>query len=67
MSEKIRVLLIKQNMSITELAKRLEVTPQNMYNKLKRDNFSVKEMQEIANVVGVNFECNFLLDDGTKI
>ena len=37
------------------LAHRLNTTPQNLYNKFKRDNFSEKELQEIANAM----ECEF--------
>ena len=67
MTEKIKILLIKKNMTVTDLAKKLNVTPQNLYNKFKRDNFSVKELQDIANVLDVEFEFGFVLEDGTKI
>ena len=67
MTEKIKILLIKKNMTVTDLAKKLDVTPQNLYNKFKRDNFSVKELQDIASALGVEFEFGFILEDGTKI
>ena len=67
MTEKIKILLIKKNMTVTDLAKKLNVTPQNLYNKFKRDNFSVKELQDIANVLDVEFEFGFVLEDGTKV
>ena len=67
MTEKIKILLIKKGMTVTNLAEKLNVTPQNLYNKFKRDNFSVKELQEIATVLEVEFEFNFVLEDGTKI
>lgn len=67
MTEKIKILLIKKNMTVTDLAKKLNVTPQNIYNKFKRDNFSVRELQVIAKVLDVEFDYGFILKDGTKI
>lgn len=67
MSEKIKILLIKKGMTAADLAKRMETKPQNIYNKFKRDNFSEKELQEIAEIVGVKYEGFFFLEDGGKI
>lgn len=67
MAEKIKILLLKKKMTVTDLAKSLGVTPQNLSNKFKRDNFSEKELVEIADVLGVKFEAHFVLEDGTKI
>lgn len=67
MAEKIKVLLVKKDMSTVDLANKLGVTPQNLYNKFKRDNFSEKELKEIADALGVKFEAYFVLEDGEKI
>lgn len=67
MTEKIKILLVKKNMSAAALAKALGTTSANLYNKFKRDNFSEKELIEIANVIGCKYEGNFLLDNGDKI
>lgn len=67
MAEKIKILLVKKKMSTADLATKLDVTPQNLYNKFKRDNFSEKELVEIAKVLNVKYEGFFLLDDGDKI
>ena len=40
MTEKIKILLVKKEMSAAKLAAQLETSPQNLYNKLKLDNFS---------------------------
>lgn len=66
-SEQIRMLLIKQKMTIGALADRLGQSRQNLSNKLSRDNFSVLELQQIASVCGVEYESFFVLPDGTKI
>ena len=67
MGEKIRVLLKRKNVTITELSKRLETTNQNMANKLKRDNFSTNELNDIAKELGCEFEGYFVDKDGNKI
>lgn len=67
MTEKIKILLVKKNMSSAKLAELLGVTPQNLYNKFKRDNFSEKELKEIADALGVDFEMNFIMENGEKI
>lgn len=67
MTEKIKVLLVKKKVSAAKLAELLDTTPQNLYNKFKRDNFSEKELKEIADALGVKFEAYFVLEDGEKI
>lgn len=64
MSEKIRILLIKKgNMSITDLAKLLDTSPQNLSGKIKRDNFSEKELQEIAHVLNCEYKSSFVIKE----
>ena len=68
MTEKIKILLVKKNMSVVQLADLLKTTPQNIYSKLKRDNFSEKELNEIASVLGVRYFGNFEMPEtGEKI
>lgn len=62
-SEKIRILLIKRKMTMSELADKIEVTPQNLSNKLSRDNFSEKEMQEISKALGCNLNISFKMEE----
>lgn len=63
MSEKIELVLVKRKMSKSALAEKLNCSPSNLYNKFKRDNFSEKELQEIAEVLNCTFEANFVLND----
>lgn len=67
MTEKIKILLVKKNMSAAQLSKELGTTSANLYNKFKRDNFSEKELAEIADILGCKYEGSFLLDNGEKI
>ena len=64
MSEKIRILLIKRgNLSQTELAKKLNTSPQNLNDKLKRDNFTERELQAIASALDCTFTATFTMND----
>ena len=63
MSEKIRLVLAKKNKSKAWLAEQLNWSTSNLYNKFKRDNFSEKELLEIAKVLDCTFEANFVLND----
>lgn len=67
MGEKIRILLKRKHVTILELSKRLKTTNQNMANKLKRDNFSMNELEEIAKALDCEFEGIFVDKDGEKI
>jgi hypothetical protein len=63
MTEKIRIMLVKQgNISEAELARRLEQTPANLHHKMKRDNFSEKELREIADVLDCGLKINFVMN-----
>lgn len=68
MAKKINVLLIETGITKQELARRLETTPSNISGKLKRDNFSERELQEIAAACGASFEGSFIITGtGKKI
>ena len=47
-------------MSVTDLSKQLGYTSQNLSAKFRRDNFSEKELQEIAEILDCTFEGRLL-------
>lgn len=68
MSEKIKIVLLKRKKSIKDLADIIGGTPQNISGKLKRDNFSEKELRQIADALDCDYEAAFVLrDTGEKI
>jgi len=67
MAEKIKILLIKRNMTLKELAEALNSTPSNLSNKLRRDNFPVNELVEIAKILDCEFVANFKMKDSKEI
>lgn len=66
-SEQIRVLCVRSDISMAELARRLGTTPQNLNGKLKRESFTVAELENIAKAVNSSFERKFVLENGEKI
>lgn len=66
-SEQIKVLCVCSEMSLAELSRRLKISPQSISGKIKRDSFTINDFENIANAVGVKFECNFVLDSGDRI
>jgi len=63
MGEKIKILLNRRNMTLTQLAEETGQSRQNMSNKMNRDNFSEKELHEIAKALNCTFEANFTMND----
>ena len=64
MAEKIRILLVKcGNISEAELARRMGISPQNLHNKMKRDNFTQNDLAEIAAALDCSLSINFTLND----
>lgn len=55
------------NISVAELARRTGQSPQNFSSKLKRQSFTMAELDLIAEVTGTTFERNFVFDNGEKI
>lgn len=68
MGEKIKVLTDRRGMTITELAKRLGTSRQNLTNKFARDDFSEQELKSIAEKLDCEFIGSFkMLDTGEMV
>ncbi len=63
MAQTIRIAMLKQGVSVTQLAEKLGCTTQNISAKLRRDNFREKELQEIASAIGCRFEGHFISEE----
>lgn len=66
-SEQIRVLCARANISNAELARRLNMSPQALSGRLKREAFSVSDLEKIAEAVGVEYVHYFMLKNGETI
>ena len=60
MNETIKILCGRAGISVAELARRLDRTPQNFSNQLKRNDFRLSDLQKIAAALGYTFEYNFV-------
>lgn len=67
-AEKVRLLTRRRGMSLATLSERTGQTPQNFSAKMRRDNFTVVQMMEIAEVLGCEVEISFIdKETGEKI
>ena len=66
-SEQIKVLCVRSNISVAELARRLNKSPQSLNAKLKRESFTIEELEEIALAVDARFIRMFELSSGERI
>lgn len=66
-SDMIRELCEKQNISISELARRIGQSPQNFNKKLLRGTVSVEEMMLIADTLKVRYEQCFVISENEII
>ena len=65
--KQIRILCIKTDLTISEIGRRLNKTPQAFSQKIKHGKFTIDDLQEIAMVTGCKLECNFILPNGERI
>ncbi len=63
MGEKIKIMLGRRNMTLSQLAEKTGQSRQNMSNKMSRDNFSEKELYDIAEALGCTYEAHFIMND----
>lgn len=66
-TEQIKILCIRNNISVSELARRYGTTPQNFNAKMKRGSFSIDDLEKIASVLNCKFERYFILQDEERI
>lgn len=66
-SEQIRMLCGRLNISVAELARRTGKSPQNFNSKLKRESFTIEELEGIAEATGTVFERKFVFNNGEKV
>lgn len=66
-SEQIKILAIKLNISVSEIARRNGDTPQNFWKKMQRESFTPEELNSIAVKNGVTYESHFILKNGEKV
>jgi len=66
-SEQIKVLCVRSNISLAELARRIGTSPQSLSAKMKRESFTIAELEVIADAVGASFTRKFVLYNGEEV
>lgn len=66
-SEKIEIALIKRKMTKADLARQLGITPNSFYNKMARNALKEEDMKQIAEILGMRMEINFVMLDTGEI
>lgn len=61
--EKIKIVMKRRGMTLGDLAEKTNQSRQNLSNKMTRDNFSEKEIKEIAEALDCDFEISFVMRD----
>lgn len=68
MGEKIKIVLKRRRMTISQLAEMTGQSRQNLSNKLTRNNFTEKEIAEIAQALNCEYDAYLTMKDtGDKI
>ncbi|MGI5937055.1 MAG: helix-turn-helix transcriptional regulator [Oscillospiraceae bacterium] len=62
-NEKIRILAGRRNLTLKELAEKLGMSRQNLNNKLTRNNFSEKQLRDIAEALNCTLDITFTTKD----
>ncbi|MDR1117472.1 MAG: helix-turn-helix domain-containing protein [Oscillospiraceae bacterium] len=58
-AKKIKMLLVDREMTLTDLAKLLNRSVPTISGKMKRDNFSEKDLKQIAEVLNYDYDIVF--------
>lgn len=66
-SDSIKLLCLKYGISQSELARRLNKTPQSLSQKMTRGTISLDDLDEIAVVIGGKLDCVITLPSGEEI
>lgn len=65
--KQIKSLCVALGISVSELARMCDTSPQAFIQKMKRSGFSPEELKRVAETAGCKYETAFILPDGEKI
>ena len=63
MTEKIKILMVKKDITQKELADKLEISQPTLSKKFKLDDWRESDLKQIAEVCGCEFEGSFILSN----
>lgn len=65
--DEIKILGIKTDMTLADIARSLNKSPQAFSQKMKRGNLTIDDLDDIAMATGCRLECAFVLPNGERI
>ncbi|MDY4954366.1 MAG: helix-turn-helix transcriptional regulator [Candidatus Onthomonas sp.] len=65
--QKLKMALSYRGISQAELARKMNTTPSNLNQKVKRNTLTKEELESIAEILGGRWRAEFVFDDGTVI
>jgi len=66
-SEQLKILCVKLNISVSELARLSGKSPQAFSQKMKRESFTVDELKQIAQASGCEYVGAFVRPSGERV
>jgi DNA-binding Xre family transcriptional regulator len=63
LAEDLKVILVRKQSNISDLAKRMDVSAATMYSKFNRGNFSIKDLDSICNALGISYKIEFEMNE----
>jgi transcriptional regulator with XRE-family HTH domain len=68
-TEKVKILMLKRGARQKDVAEKLGMSAENFNNKLRRESFTVEELEKIANALGATYTRDeyFSLENGERI
>ena len=67
LTEKLKIAMIKQNVTQTTLAANAGQSQGNLANKLIRNDFKLSDYQKLVEALGCTLELNIVLPNGERI
>ena len=56
----IKICCVRKSLSLSELARRAGISPQNLSNKITRNKFSNEDLEAIAKALDANLDIHFV-------
>ena len=67
LTEKLKIAMLKQNVTQTVLASLTGQSQGNLANKFNRNDFKLSEYQKLVEALGATLEINIVLPNGEKV
>jgi|GEM_PF-582842 len=67
LTEQLKIAMLKQKVSQTELAHRTNQSQNNLASKMSRNDFKLSEYEKLVTALGCQLEINIILPNGERI